>query len=32
VDDPERMVELARLGVDAIITNDVALARRVLGR
>ena len=30
VDDPIRIAELARLGVDAVITNDVAVARRAL--
>ena len=29
-DDPARMVELARAGVDGICTNDPALARRAL--
>ncbi len=32
VDDPARVAELGRLGVDAVITNDVTLARRALGR
>lgn len=32
VDDPDRAVELARLGVDAITTNDVPAIRRALGR
>ena len=32
VDDPERIAELAKLGVDAVITNDVLAARRALGR
>ena len=32
VDDPERMVALAEMGVDALITNHVAVARRALGR
>jgi glycerophosphoryl diester phosphodiesterase len=31
VDDPTRIGELARLGVEAVITNDVAVARRALG-
>jgi glycerophosphoryl diester phosphodiesterase len=32
VDDPERIVALAKLGVDAVITNEVQAARRALGR
>ena len=32
VDDPARIAVLADLGVDAVITNDVAAARRALGR
>ncbi|MEM7273514.1 MAG: glycerophosphodiester phosphodiesterase [Actinomycetota bacterium] len=32
VDDPDRIVELAELGVDGIITNDPARAGDVLGR
>ena len=32
VDDPDRIAELGRLGVDAVITNDVPTARRALGR
>ena len=32
VDDPGRVVALAELGVDAVITNDVATALRALGR
>lgn len=32
VDDPDRIVELAELGVDGIITNDPAAAGVVLGR
>ena len=32
VDDPTRIAALARLGVDAVITNDVAAALRALGR
>ncbi len=32
VDDPTRLSELGRLGVDAVITNEVSLARRALGR
>ncbi len=31
VDDPARMVELATMGVDGIVTNDPALARETLG-
>ena len=31
VDDPDRMLELAGLGVDGIVTNHPGLARRVLG-
>ena len=31
-DDPDRIAELASWGVDGIVTNDIALARRVLGR
>ncbi len=30
VDDPQRLALLARLGVDAVITNDVAVARQAL--
>jgi len=32
VDDPARITALARLGVDAVITNDVGAALRALGR
>jgi glycerophosphoryl diester phosphodiesterase len=32
VDDPARIAALAKLGVDAVITNDVTAARRALGR
>jgi glycerophosphoryl diester phosphodiesterase len=32
VDDPDRMIELAGLGVDGIVTNRPALAREVLDR
>jgi glycerophosphoryl diester phosphodiesterase len=32
VDDPERVAELAVLGVDAVITNDVPAALKALGR
>jgi glycerophosphoryl diester phosphodiesterase len=32
VDDPAQIVALADLGVDAVVTNDVAAARRALGR
>ncbi|MGH9302283.1 MAG: hypothetical protein ACRD0E_10410 [Acidimicrobiales bacterium] len=32
VDDPSRMVELASMGVDSLITNDVAAALRTLRR
>jgi len=32
VDDPGRVVALAELGVDAVITNDVAIALAALGR
>lgn len=31
VDDPERMLGLATMGVDGIVTNDVALARATFG-
>jgi glycerophosphoryl diester phosphodiesterase len=32
VDDPARIAALADLGVDAVVTNDVAAARRAFGR
>ena len=32
VDDPASIAELGELGVDAVITNDVAAALRALGR
>jgi glycerophosphoryl diester phosphodiesterase len=31
VDDPERIAQLGRFGVDGVITNDVATAKRALG-
>ena len=31
VDDPQRLRELAGLGVDGVFTNDPALARQVFG-
>jgi glycerophosphoryl diester phosphodiesterase len=31
VDDPERIAQLGRFGIDAVITNDVATAKRALG-
>jgi glycerophosphoryl diester phosphodiesterase len=30
VDDPDRIAELTRMGVDGIVTNDVATGRRVV--
>jgi len=32
VDDPARIEQLSELGVEAVITNDVAVALRAVGR